>query len=197
MSGEIRPALVMVPGRTCDGCTMCCKVFEIPEIRKADGDWCGNCEIGKGCKIYESRPQTCRDFFCQYRHDPDVPEHWKPNRSHMVVKTDNTGEKLIVGVDPSWPRAWRETPYYQDLKRWSAHRLTAGKQIMVWVGQRAIIVLPDRDIDLGIVGGRTILTIHKQTPSGVQLAFEVVARDDPRVGTAAPAPKPPLVFRQP
>ena len=48
----------------CGECTMCCRVFAIPLLQKPAGAWCTHCDIGKGCKIYESRPDVCIDFEC-------------------------------------------------------------------------------------------------------------------------------------
>src|SRR5258708_27094970 len=39
----------VIPGRECGSCTLCCKVYNIPEIGKAAGKWCKHCTPGKGC----------------------------------------------------------------------------------------------------------------------------------------------------
>ena len=170
----------LVAGRSCDGCTMCCKLFEIPAIPKAENVWCPNCAIGAGCAIYDSRPQACRDFFCHYRLDAAVPEHWKPSRSHIVLRSDASGVRILVHVDPQRPHIWREMPYYRDLKAWAANRIQADKQVHVRIGPRVVVILPDRDVDLGDVGNRLILTRKTWSPQGPKLEFEVVERDDPR-----------------
>jgi hypothetical protein len=53
-------------GRSCGGCTMCCKVLGITELQKPVGKWCKHCEIGYGCRIYETRPAECRTFHCAW-----------------------------------------------------------------------------------------------------------------------------------
>ena len=50
----------------CFDCNMCCKLPEIPSISKKSFSWCKDCNIGVGCKIYESRPQKCKYFYCMY-----------------------------------------------------------------------------------------------------------------------------------
>lgn len=174
----------LVPGRSCDSCTMCCKVFDIPSLPKPAGVWCEHCATGQGCTIYERRPQECRDFFCHYRLDADLPEHWKPSRSHMVMKCDPTGFRITIHVDRKTPQRWREAPYYADIKAWAANRLLAGKVVHVRIGPRVIVVLPDREVDLGNVGDRAIVTRRLQTPQGPSFAFEVVEKDDPRAQQA-------------
>lgn len=167
----------LVAGRECGTCTMCCKMFEIPSIAKAAGEWCPDCAIGKGCTVYETRPTECRDFFCHYRLDRDVPEHWKPERSGMVMKSDAAGTCITVYVDRKTPQRWREMPYYRDLKAWSANRLTANRFLHVRIGLRIFVILPDRDVDLGNAGDKPVIARR----NGAALSFEVVEKEDPRV----------------
>jgi len=48
----------------CGECTMCCRMFDIPELQKPANKWCVHCDIGKSCKIYNDRPSVCADFSC-------------------------------------------------------------------------------------------------------------------------------------
>src|SRR5436305_14221849 len=48
----------MMNPRSCGDCTLCCKLLSITELEKPIGKWCPHCEIGKGCKIYDCRPQS-------------------------------------------------------------------------------------------------------------------------------------------
>ncbi len=175
---------------------MCCKLFEIRALAKPASTWCGHCAVGSGCTIYDARPQECRDFFCQYRLDANVAEHWKPSRSRMAMKPDPSGEHITVSVDPQRPSAWREAPYYQDLKAWAAAGFADGRQVNVRIGSRVVVVLPDCDVDLGMVGDRTILTSKHRSPQGrvVRMEFEVVDSDHPRA-LAAQAAAPAVVRR--
>jgi hypothetical protein len=189
----------LVAERSCDGCTMCCKLYEIPSLAKPENTWCTHCDTGKGCTVYETRPRECRDFFCHYRIDANVPEHWKPSRCHMALRSDASGTHIIVTVDPKRAAAWREAPYYRDLKAWAANRMPSGRQVHVRIGGRVIVVLPDRDVDLGVVGDRAILATRTTGPDGrvTRMDFEVVARDDPRVTPSpAPAPAPGILRRK-
>lgn len=47
----------------CGQCNACCRAFAIPDLKKA-GEWCKHCDIGVGCRIYETRPAPCIDFEC-------------------------------------------------------------------------------------------------------------------------------------
>ena len=52
--------------RECGDCNMCCKLPEIPSVNKKSYAWCNNCDVGNGCKVYESRPKKCKEFVCLY-----------------------------------------------------------------------------------------------------------------------------------
>ena len=52
--------------RACGDCTLCCKLPAIKDFKEGYS-WCKNCDIGKGCKIYETRPKPCIDFDCMWK----------------------------------------------------------------------------------------------------------------------------------
>ncbi len=52
--------------RGCGGCTLCCFTHGIKEFKKPGGQWCPHCLVGNGCKIYESRPRSCKKFNCAW-----------------------------------------------------------------------------------------------------------------------------------
>jgi hypothetical protein len=78
----------LVPGRECGDCTVCCIVPTIddPDIQKKPGMHCRHCETG--CKIYESRPKSCRDFYCAWRMIPALGPDWRPDRSGVFGMLD-------------------------------------------------------------------------------------------------------------
>ena len=71
--------------RVCGGCTACCKVFPILSIRKPGGEWCPKCDIGKGCRIYNSRPVECVDYLCLWRQGLDTEED-RPDKRKVLVE---------------------------------------------------------------------------------------------------------------
>lgn len=71
-------------GRTCGGCTACCKPFTIPEIDKLDGGWCVHSIKGKGCGIYETHPAVCRRFECLWLYGYDDEEN-RPDKAGFFV----------------------------------------------------------------------------------------------------------------
>ena len=53
---------------------------------------------------------------------------------------------------------------------------------MVVIGKRAIVVLPDREVDLGIMGDDDrIVTVREETPFGTRFNALKLHKSDPRV----------------
>jgi hypothetical protein len=107
-----------VPGRQCGTCSLCCKTVAVKEFAKPNGVWCKQAIRSKGCAIYESRPDSCRQFTCEWLLEKSLGPDWKPDRSKFVVfvTADN---HLTVSVDPGFPSAWRQAPYYDRIKQWA------------------------------------------------------------------------------
>ena len=82
MEGEL------VPGRACGTCNACCISLTIddPDLQKPQGYRCRNAQRDASCAIYESRPQTCRSFFCGWRQLKWVHESLRPDASHVLVR---------------------------------------------------------------------------------------------------------------
>lgn len=179
MNDDINPALV---GRVCGNCTLCCKILSINELKKPQGNWCENCNVGQGCRIYPDRPEECRHFFCGYLSWPMAGEHWFPAKSKMVIVSELDGYRIAVHVDPGRPSAWREQPFYDDLKQWAAFAAEDRHQVVVCIGNRAIVILPDEDVDLGpIASDERIITIETKGPEGNKLEALKLKADDPRI----------------
>lgn len=153
--------------RSCDGCTLCCKIIGIQELESPAGAWCRHCKIGSGCSIYETRPGECRTFRCAYLVDPDLDETWKPNESKIVVMMNTVDNRLEAHVDTHRPHAWKQAPYYAQLKAWSKLVMQHGAQLIVFVGRQRIQILPDRDVDLGpLFEDQVVATRKRAAPIG-------------------------------
>lgn len=98
----------------CGNCTACCRVFDIPELKKPAGKWCQHCAIGSGCTIYDVRPKPCVEFEClwlisQGREDPreHMPHSLRPDKC-KVVFAPSTNERVVAALTmPHAPTAWR------------------------------------------------------------------------------------------
>ncbi len=74
---------------------------------------------------------------------------------------------MAAHVDLTRPDAWRREPYYSKLKQWAATALPKDRLVVVRLGARMFVILPDRDVDLGILTeDDRILTRRLETPRG-------------------------------
>jgi len=132
---------------------MCCKLYDVPEVQSLAGKWCRHCAPGRGCAIHATRPDTCRKFFCGWMVSADLGPEWKPDRAKLIIRLiPAEGDRLCVAVDvdEGLASAWQRPDIYAKLKRIAAY--SAGVVVRVSIGRRRIVVLPDRDVDVGIVG---------------------------------------------
>ena len=174
----------IVPGRACGTCTLCCKILSITELAKPKGQWCRHCDIGRGCRIYDQRPPSCRTFICGYLGWPVAGDHWFPARCKMVIIGEES--RLIVRVDPSRPNAWREQPYYDEIKDWSAMAVREGRTVLVVVGESSIVVLPDGEVELGLVAeDERIVILETRGAVGPKWTARKLKADDPELGRLA------------
>ena len=142
----------LVPGRACGSCMLCCKVMQVPELNKPQGTMCSHAVVGKGCTIREHRPRSCRHFFCGWRINPSIDAMWKPEVCGFVITLSFHYVAMVLMVDPDRPVAWRVPPYHDRLRRWSAGAFKENKRVIAMVaGGESTIILPDRDIPLGVL----------------------------------------------
>ena len=142
----------LVPGRTCGTCMLCCTVMNVEELNKPSGVTCSYAITGRGCTIREQRPRSCRRFFCGWRLDPNIDSMWKPSICGFVLTISLRYQSMLVMVDPARPLAWKELPYYGRLKEWSARAFLENKRIVAMLGREATVILPDRDVAIGVLG---------------------------------------------
>jgi hypothetical protein len=160
----------LVPGRTCGTCSLCCKVYAVPELSKPVGRWCTFSVRGGGCSNHENRPDVCRQFFCSWRFDPHLGPEWKPEVCRFVMSADQAYQALTVSVDPGMPTAWKREPYYSTLKKFSDVFFRINRKLLVNLNGHVTVVLPDRDVPLGmIVPGEEIIVWREGLTYGARL----------------------------
>ena len=86
------------PPRSCGSCTLCCKLMSIDAIGKPTGQWCWVCAIGKGCQVYDNRPEACRAWSCLWILRPELPDDLRPDRCKVVM--DPQDGSLVLHADP-------------------------------------------------------------------------------------------------
>jgi hypothetical protein len=104
----------------CGSCTLCCKLLGIPELDKPQDRWCTHCAVGSGCRIYESRPASCRDFECVWlqsqKEAKPLPLALRPDKSKMVLTLSQNRKDVMGYCDPSAPHAWKEAAMFRLLE---------------------------------------------------------------------------------
>jgi hypothetical protein len=167
---EVRSGPRVVPGRECGTCMLCCKVQAIDALEKPPGVWCRHAERGVGCAIYETRPAECRRYYCHWMVDANLPDEWKPDRAKFTLVV-GAGGHVTAFVDSGMPSAWRQSPYYETFKRWAAEGVRARppRVVMVRVGTRGMVVLPDREVDIGTVARGESITLEGKPDGTIEV----------------------------
>jgi len=136
--------------RECGSCTLCCKVMGIHALEKPRHVWCDHAMPGRGCAIYETRPEECRTFACTWLLDETLGSEWKPDKCKMVLVSEGT--RTMVYVDAAQPDAWKKQPYLARLTALMQAGLPLGRLVFIDVGGRVSLMLPGRMEDLGVLG---------------------------------------------
>jgi len=157
--------------RTCGSCTLCCKLFPVPDLGKPAGTWCRHIAQGRGCGIHATRPDLCRAFWCQWIENPDLGPEWKPEKAKFVLSIYPGSQSLAVTVDPAYPASWRGDAYLPSLRRWARAAMEDKEFVIVFVGDDATIILPEGEKPLGRLGpGDKIVGLRRGN------AFDVAVR---------------------
>lgn len=134
----------------CQDCTGCCTVFEVKDVSKAFGEPCkylGHTLFGKGCTIYEERPDACRHYICLWldsQRRPEVatmPESMKPEACKVVLgwPWGEDRETLFVYPYPGHDNAWQRPPISLYLRS----ILAKGAKVVVVVRDKRIAIKGD------------------------------------------------------
>jgi hypothetical protein len=91
--------------RSCGSCTKCCEGYTSGGaygIKFGNGLPCHFLEIGLGCTIYEDRPRhPCQTYKCHWLTNIDIPEHFKPEISHIMATRRGQNYIVLTNVGPN------------------------------------------------------------------------------------------------
>ena len=163
---------MIVPPRACGTCSLCCKVLSISELAKPAGQWCTHCRPGKGCGIHATRPFVCRGFYCEWMISKGLGPEWRPEQAKFALFKSNGGRRLTAAVDPGYPSAWRRSPYYENFKAWAVQAVQKTPEmdlVDVMIGEHVIVILPDREVDLGIVAADEFVRLQRKVTTAGEI----------------------------
>ena len=161
--------------RECGTCALCCKVVAVDALGKTAGAWCRHAVPRRGCGIYATRLEECRTFNCTWLIDPRLGEHWKPERSKFVLIAAPDGNGIEVRCDPGFPTAWRKEPFYAQIMSWSRDAEQSDGIVVVYVGNAATLITPEREFPLGEIQSSERIVRHME---GGRVVRAYVARGD-------------------
>jgi hypothetical protein len=100
----------------------------------------------------------------------------------MVIVSELDGGRIAIHVDPTRPTAWRVEPYYSTIKGWAYCAAPDMVQVVVCIGNRAIVILPEEDVDLGpIAPDERIITGEIRDGGGMRLRAMKLKSNDPMI----------------
>lgn len=159
--------------RSCGSCTLCCKVMGVPDLepKKLPHQWCQHCDIGKGCRIYETRPTTCREFECVWLQDTQnlFGENCRPDKLGVVFVPAGDGIGLIAHCDPARPTAWRNPQALARLRVCAA----AGYLAAARAGKRYWVITPTHEWE---VPADCVVTDKDSNQVDVRVPREIASR---------------------
>jgi hypothetical protein len=92
-----------------------------------------------------------------------------------ILAAERDSDRIAIYVDRGRPNAGRAEPFYSKIKELAGLLTPNGMQVVVYQGKRVTVVLPDKDVDLGVIeDGDLIITRPISTSIGVQ--YEALKR---------------------
>lgn len=132
---------------SCDGCAMCCNLMSIEDMPGGVKPRCVTCKHVEGgldsrnarCGIYDSRPQSCKDFECVWLASQATDHAWpKKMRPDLCgVMFVATADPNVVAAHAQDARWFNERPAVQWISRW----LTAGLRVLKVHGEKRSMLL--------------------------------------------------------
>lgn len=150
---RVRDPIQMVD-RQCGECTLCCRLVPVQELDKAANQQCRYRQFRKGCRIYATRPHSCRTWTCRWLTDPDTLMLWRPDQAHYVIdgapdfveiqETPESPRRRIpviqIWVDPKLPNSHRDYKLRRYLeKQWLEHEYLG---LIRFDADKALLLIP-------------------------------------------------------
>lgn len=151
-------------GRQCGGCSLCCKLLPVRELKKGAGQRCQHQRMSKGCAIYGRHPASCKLWSCAWligADGGDTADLRRPDRAHYVidpmpdyvtVRNNETGEAIDtipvvqIWVDPAHRDAHKDPALREFLRRRGEEGVAA---LLRYSDTEAVPLIPPQMNDTG------------------------------------------------
>lgn len=101
---DVPPGLLLGRGtrieRDCGTCSLCCTTMAVTEIGKAYGEKCPQLSPLGRCRIYATRPTSCREFRCLWKQGVLLKE-LSPSRVRAVADCTTDGKVIVFHILPA------------------------------------------------------------------------------------------------
>lgn len=95
----LKPATKSLPvlqSRECGECAACCSILGVHEIDKPKNTPCPH-QTGKGCSVYENRPNSCRTYQCLWQAGAiEGDERRRPDNFGVIFDAGSQMDWVIV-----------------------------------------------------------------------------------------------------
>jgi len=81
----------------CDGCTLCCNLIAVPWMDSSPGKWCKECIPGKGCNIWQTCPDKCKEYECSYRQVEKCSTDLRPDKIKILF--EKVSDDIFFGLN--------------------------------------------------------------------------------------------------
>jgi hypothetical protein len=66
-------------------------------MNSSSGEWCEECDIGKGCKIYDTTiPEKCKRYQCGYAQMEKIKSSLRPDRCKVIF--EKVTDDIFLGL---------------------------------------------------------------------------------------------------
>jgi hypothetical protein len=103
--------------RSCGGCTLCCTLLRVDELRKRGGTPCRELRgapAPPGCGIHATRPAICRAYACLWL-SGGLDEGDRPDRLGAVLDVATEGGVTRLRVHEAAPGAYEGSPRLREI----------------------------------------------------------------------------------
>jgi len=126
----------------CGACNLCCKVLQVPDIKKPSNMLCWHTGIHGGCKVHHLKDtdetlMACKQFKCLWlasqATETPMPRYMRPDQLHVMFGPQDREDDTLcyVHVDPDYSSAWQS----QTALGFMQEKIQVGLKFEIFVGE--------------------------------------------------------------